>query len=404
MLGRLLAEISEADLEGLVQAAVPEGLTLEFKRELNLGQTNEKREAAKDVSALANAAGGRLLYGVAEKPLSDGSVVAGGVVPLTDGTAGSRLADVLHSAIHPRPRFDLRAVPVTGGHVLVVDVYSSSGMDLHMVTGYGENRFYRRGPTGVVLMTEPEIREAYVRIGELRASLDARVEALARPELECRSAVDESILVIPLYSRANLVDPRQVRQLGLRLRQGVLQELAVGKYFADLQLRYEGYRLIIGGTTEKAKLYIVVLKTGVVHFSSNSAFDDKGEEFHFSSLGAAHRILQALVISHEVLRLSAYSGPVRLLYQLRAAKPWRIDPEFSTLLDTIPAGTYGTEIPEITLDSTMGSWGTVVKDMLDPIFHAAGGYECPHFTFDGVLLKNWAKDFAVYARYMRIEQ
>jgi hypothetical protein len=399
MLGRLLAEISEADLEGLVQAAAPESLTLEFKRELNLGQTDEKREAAKDVSALANAAGGRLLYGVAEKRLPDGSVVAGGIVPLTDGTAGSRLADVLHSAIHPRPRFDLRAVPVTDGHVLVVDVYSSSGMDLHMVTGYGENRFYRRGPTGVVVMTEPEIREAYVRIGELRASLDARVEALARPELECRSAVDESILVIPLYSRANLVDPRQVLHLGLHLRQqSVLQKLAVGNYFGGLQLRYEGYRLILGD------LYIAVLKTGVVHFSSNSAFDDKGEEFHFSSLGAAHRILQALIISHEVLRLSAYSGPVRLQYQLRANKPWRIDPEFFSLHNAIPAGTYGTDIPEITLDSTMGSWGMVVKDMLDPIFHAAGAYKSPHFTFDGVLLKKWAKDFAVYAPYMRIEQ
>ena len=41
------------------------------------------------------------------------------------------------SMIHPRARFNLRAVPVTGGYVLVVETYPSSGVDLHMVTGYG---------------------------------------------------------------------------------------------------------------------------------------------------------------------------------------------------------------------------------------------------------------------------
>jgi hypothetical protein len=71
-------------------------------------------------------------------------------------------------------------------------------------------------------MIEPEIREAYVRIGELRASLDARVEALVRPELERRLAVDESIPVIPLYSRPRTpVARRGTRDEFLRVRHTV---------------------------------------------------------------------------------------------------------------------------------------------------------------------------------------
>lgn len=404
MFGRLLAEINEADLQELVQDAVPEGLALEFKRELNLAKADQKREVAKDVSALANTAGGRLLYGIEETELPDGSVVAGQIVPLTDGTVAPRLADVIYSVIHPRPRFDLRAVPVTGGHVLVVEIYSSSGIDLHMVTGYGENRFYRRGPAGVVPMTEPEIREAYIRVGESRASLDARVQALARPELKLRSAVDESILVVPLYSRANLVDPRQARQLGAHLQRGVLEKLELRDFVANLRLGYDGYRLVLEGAPEKANIYIAVLKTGVVHSSFNAAFHGSDNEFCFESLRAVHRILQALVIAQEVLRISAYFGPVRLLYQLRPTKPWRIDPQLFNLTAPIPAGTYESAILEMGLDNMTGSWGSVVKDLLDPIFHAAGQYECPHFTSDGVLLKKWATSFAVYAPYMRIEK
>jgi predicted HTH transcriptional regulator len=97
MLSKLLNEIDEADLQSLGHTATPEGLTLEFKRELNLGQNDQKREVAKDVSALANTAGGRLLYGIEEVRQADGSLVAGPIAPLTDGTIPSRLSDVLHS-------------------------------------------------------------------------------------------------------------------------------------------------------------------------------------------------------------------------------------------------------------------------------------------------------------------
>jgi hypothetical protein len=102
--------------------------------------------------------------------------------------------------------------------VLVLEAFPSSALDLHLVSGYGENRFYRRGPSGVVPMTEPEIREAYYRIAETRASLDARVRALSEPELKVREGVDESVLVIPLFSRPSLLDPRGLRTLGTRLR------------------------------------------------------------------------------------------------------------------------------------------------------------------------------------------
>jgi hypothetical protein len=261
-------------------------------------------------------------------------------------------------------------------------------------------------PEGLALefKREPDIREAYIRIGELRASLDARVEALVRPELKLRSEVAESFIVVPLFSRASLVDPRQLRQLGRHLQEGVLQKLELRDFVRDLQLGYDGYRFSLGDVPEKALIYISVLKTGVVHVSSDAAFTSADREVHYSSLSASDRILQALFFAHEVLRISAYSGSVRLIYQLRPRKGWRIDPGLISLADPIPMGIYRSEIPEVNLASTEGSWGSVVKDLLDPMFHAAGSYECPLFASDGVLRKQWAKAFAVFAPWMRIEQ
>jgi hypothetical protein len=44
MLGKALREIDEADIDALVAASTPEGIALEFKRELKLDQRQEKRE------------------------------------------------------------------------------------------------------------------------------------------------------------------------------------------------------------------------------------------------------------------------------------------------------------------------------------------------------------------------
>jgi Putative DNA-binding domain len=59
---------TRADLEQLVRDGVPESLTLDYKRSESLGKESEKRnELCKDVSAFANSAGGRLIYGIPEQ-------------------------------------------------------------------------------------------------------------------------------------------------------------------------------------------------------------------------------------------------------------------------------------------------------------------------------------------------
>jgi len=49
--------MSEADLAELVATQVPEGLRIEYKRELYGNRDEDKREALKDISAFANAFG-----------------------------------------------------------------------------------------------------------------------------------------------------------------------------------------------------------------------------------------------------------------------------------------------------------------------------------------------------------
>lgn len=376
-------ELDESDIQALIDGRIPEGLALEFKRELDLSATDQRKEAAKDASALANTVGGRIFYGVGEIRLPDGTAVAGSLHPLSDGNTGARLTDILNTTTQPRLRFDTRHVPVSGGSVLVLEVFPSSALDLHLVSGYGENRFYRRGPSGVVPMTEPEIREAYYRIAETRASLDARVRALSEPELKVREGVDESVLVIPLFSRPSLLDPRGLRTLGTRLR-STLQGSDIEDVISGLRLSYDGYRLLAGGSTAKdARLYLSILKTGVVHLSTNNAFEDRKTEFLYLAWRSLCRILDTLLIAREALSLSHYWGGVRILYRVRPTKPWGITPG-PINAELIAAGSYDSEVGEVNLHQSSGQWDAIVRELLDPIYHAAGLHGCTFIETSGI--------------------
>ena len=58
---------TESRIQNFITNEVEESLTLEYKAAEGLGKTDyQKKEITKDVSAMANAAGGLLIYGISE--------------------------------------------------------------------------------------------------------------------------------------------------------------------------------------------------------------------------------------------------------------------------------------------------------------------------------------------------
>jgi predicted HTH transcriptional regulator len=59
---------TKSDLDKIVADGVEESLTLEYKASASLARESKKiDELCKDVSAMANAAGGQIIYGIPEK-------------------------------------------------------------------------------------------------------------------------------------------------------------------------------------------------------------------------------------------------------------------------------------------------------------------------------------------------
>ncbi len=157
---------SEADLVALVDSAIPEGQRLEYKMELHLDKRDQRREALKDLTGMANGGGGTVVFGIAET--DQDPPAAGEVTPLEDATLVGRLEDIVQDGTSPPLLVEYSSVPcAAGGFVLVVDV-ERSPLGPVMVEGYGEARYFSRAGTRTSPMSEQQVRDAYALA--LRAS------------------------------------------------------------------------------------------------------------------------------------------------------------------------------------------------------------------------------------------
>lgn len=156
----MITATTERNLTDLIAAEVHEGKTLEYKREIALGASDQKRKFLRSIVSFANASGGDFVFGMEAE---NGKPVA--IKPLInfEPDGGVRvMRDMIRAHIDP-PLFgvEFQPIPISGGWVVVVRVPRSWNPP-HMVTFDGDNRFYTRDSNGCVSMNIPEIREAFL--------------------------------------------------------------------------------------------------------------------------------------------------------------------------------------------------------------------------------------------------
>lgn len=151
----------EADIQFLIDSKTPESLTLDYKRSLALSKTSAARnEISKDVAAMANSAGGMLVYGVAELSGGIPSNIDGGI---QDGSVTKEwLEQVIASTISPRlAGLKIKEVNLgSGGRAFVLEVQQATNLAPHQSS---DQKYYKRQNFHSVPMHDYEIRDALGR-------------------------------------------------------------------------------------------------------------------------------------------------------------------------------------------------------------------------------------------------
>ena len=146
--------ITEHDLQELLDAQVPEGLKIDFKRTNYSSSDKDKKELLKDVSALANSHGGHLVLGVEE---SEGFATKIVGIEIDADSEILRMEQILRSAIEPPiPGIRIRSISLNSGRKVLLLRIPRSWYPPHRVTSQGLNKFFIRHSAGV---HEPSIEE-----------------------------------------------------------------------------------------------------------------------------------------------------------------------------------------------------------------------------------------------------
>jgi hypothetical protein len=199
--GKPLEQVSEADLEALVQSGSPERRIRDYKAQLPGGTDSAHKEFLFDVSSFANAAGGHLIFGITEQ---------GGVPTSLPGVELEdpegvilRLESMGRDGVDPRILgLDWHPVPLNNGRYAVIARIPRSWIGPHLVTYKGTNKFYSRNASGKYPLDVREIRSLVSASegteGKIRAFRDDRLGVILAGEVPAALEGPKAVLhVIP---------------------------------------------------------------------------------------------------------------------------------------------------------------------------------------------------------------
>jgi hypothetical protein len=153
-------EITDEEIDLLVQDHVQERQHLEFKATVNLKSDEEKHEILRDIASLANGGGGYLIIGIrddgkgrAQTYASDLKLDAERVKKVVMDLSNKYVSERLHGL-----EVATRSVK---SHPVVIVRIPNSEQTPHMVTYNDTTGFYRRYHDGKRSMTTGEIRDAF---------------------------------------------------------------------------------------------------------------------------------------------------------------------------------------------------------------------------------------------------
>ncbi|WHU02742.1 ATP-binding protein [Sphingomonas sp. NIBR02145] len=152
---RPLDEWDENDLQALIANQVQESLQLDYKQSAALAKNNNSQnELAKDVSAFANSAGGRIIYGIAEANNLPANIDGG-----CDPTVITR--EWIENSIlgHVQPRIAglvIKPIPLaSGGVAYVIDIPQATTFAPHQAN----HRYHKRVNFQSLPMEDYEVKD-----------------------------------------------------------------------------------------------------------------------------------------------------------------------------------------------------------------------------------------------------
>lgn len=373
MLPRTL-DLTIAHVHALVPGGVPEDSRLEYKSAVVGPKDGDKAEFLADVASFANAAGGDIIFGVAER---SGVPVAVDGLPGVDPDAEIlRMTQIINAGIEPRLVVQMKALVGEKGPVIVVRV-AKYWAGLVMIKFGGAQRFVGRRNTGKVVLDVHEIRAGFVGGADLseraRRFYDERIVRIRFGDAPV-SLKEDAAAVLHLIPADAFVPGRQI-DLHAARASGRLPALDL----APTSPRYSIDGLV--GRSEQG--YTILYRSGIAEMVSARLASEP-----VPSTAFVEDVLDAVTHYVGIAQTAGVDPPIFAFAHLFGVKGKNL----AVRTEYGGSGYYLSEfdrdvvaLPDVVIESYEQTRLQLFRPMFDGLWQAAGRARCEDYDSNGNL-------------------
>ena len=380
--GKSFEDIKESDLLDQIQAGVPEGVLVDYKRDTYGRADGDVKEFLKDVSSFANTSGGHLFIGIQE---------TAGVPTEIKALSGNpdeelqRLENLARSGLEP-PIAGLRMKTVsisTGGFVLVARIPKSWNPP-HRVNAKNTNRIYGRNSAGAYEFSIDELRvvftSAATALDRIRAFRFERLTKIEAGEAIVPLVTNNGRVVMHLVPSSAFGTSYQIDLNTAYEKNELLRPMASSGWSPTIN--FDGFCNPSFVDDGQASTYTHIFRNGAIEAVKVRAFSDRGfiptlalDQYVLGCLPNYLSCLQALDVPPPIVFMLTLQG-------IRGARLGIGDREWDP---PPPIDRDSLQLPEVIIEhfGTSIDYQQAVRPAFDALWNAGGFTRSRHFDASG---------------------
>ena len=378
MINKEISQITQDDLQALIDNAVREGKDIEYKQLLPSDSPEDKKEFLADVSSFANAIGGDLIIGIVEDK-GEPTEIKGVQVEDPDKEV-LRLDSIINAGISRRiPAKEIQPVRLTkSGYVFIIRVLQS-WISPHRVVFKGYDKFFSRDSAGKHPLDVDELRAAFnlsetlkERISNFKVDRISKIIADETP-VACYEYPKIALHLIPLVSFNRPQDygiEKVVNNLDILNR----KMHPMGGHVANHRYNFDGFLTYTEGRDGKAISYFQLFRSGIIEAVDAGTIRRYDEKLLIPHILFEENIIKAVRDYLELYKVWNVAMPVFLFLTLIGIKGYTMSlfyEEFFLMKPSIIDRDV-LQAPEIIIQDYDVKAESVLKPCFDPIWNACG--------------------------------
>lgn len=376
MIPKDVNQVTEEDLQTLIDNKVSERKTTEYKQTLLGNSDKEKKEFLADVSSFANASGGEIIYGIVEDKEAG---MPKSLEGLSIGNVDQeilRLENIIRTGVQPRiPSLSISPpIPLRNSKVALVIRVSKSWNSPHRVIYGGHDKFYSRSSNGKYPLDVAELRTAF----NLSETITERIRNFRQDRI---SKILANETPIPLYENAKIVlhlipiisfNPAQTYDISkVASHPESMPPIRSGGYY---RYNLDGFLTYSQDQEGKSRSYVQLFKNGIIEAVEAFLLRPRGARPTIPSITFEKELIKSFADYLYTLKTLGVEPPIFIFLNLLGVKgysmgidTWKYDiDEVYTIDRDIML------LPEVTIESYDNVPEKVLKPCFDSIWNACG--------------------------------